>query len=664
MAAPKPPPQPSQRQSQPQQNGPRPTPPASRSRVTPQQGAPPTQEPDQAVLLLCLADEYFAAAAKISNQSDVYFKLIATGLGCLEAVLTNFKLPALREAQISLRYAQVLYDETENYDDAERVLTKAIDICERQNFTDLKYTLQLLLACVLYESKPKAAIKDLQTMLEDIEAYKHTAWEYAARYQLAVFYMSAPGVRDLHGAISNIEKMAETANRNRDLAVAAFGDVVCALIHLQTSNADAISASQQSLAKARALSTMEEVSSVDQIMTIMEFVDLACSIRESNLAQGDGKRRRMQDFWTGISERPGWKQDREMMFLPVQKTSLRGLQLQMGGLVGEKQGRYFLPFSWLDMDHAEACGFLLCAMSKAHKNAMDGGKAEAFIEHGLQRTRHSDASSQQKILTCRFLVELAFLKCQKGDWGEALKAVKSIVKLSNEVGDDFPTSLTCITHYLRGTIQQGLGDLDNALQIYQSPLFDLGQFMQDGAAPTHHRSNDSEAMTIRNIAIMAAMNRLLIINDRSHTQYNQAPAVIEQLNVLVKSSHDKNVQAAYTLIHSLITQTGILRSKQSLIAALNAAKAISNAQITALVLMTMHQKHFLGVTDEHATKCVKATSLQMKSWGSPMWMAVTAGVEAQAAELRGEAAEAERKRKEAQVKAEGLPEAIKARLGV
>jgi tetratricopeptide (TPR) repeat protein len=626
--------------------------------------------PNHSVLLLSLADEYFTAAYKLNSQSESYFKLIATGLGCLESVLTNFKLPALREAQISLRYAQVLYEETENYDDAERILTKAIDICERQNFVDLKYTLQILSACVLYQSKPKAAIKDLQNMLEEIEAYNHTAWEYATRYQLTTFYLSATAVRDLHAAIQNIEKLSDAADSNGDKAVAAFANVISALLHLQTSSPDAVSSCQQALARTRALSTDDEVSSIHQIMLMMEYIDLCCSIRECNHTQGDEKRRRMQDTWTALVDKKGWIYDGDMLYLPIHESSLRGLQLQHGGLVRQRKDKYMLPFSWIGMNDAEAWGFLLCAISKAHKNNIDGGKAEAFIDHGLQRTRDANpfrdqtvggvTSPQQKILECRFLVELAFLQCQKGQWNKANEAIKTIGERANDVGVSFPHSMSCIVEYLNGSIQQGLGNLDTALVSYQWEEFDMKQFMHTPEPKSsQHRFNDSEHATVRDIAILAAMNRLLIISDSSNPQHNQCPTLIEQLNTLVKASQDKNIKASYTLIQSLVTNTGILRSKQALITALHAAKAISNAQITALVLMTMQQKHFLGVTDEHATKCVRATSMQMKNWGNPMWMHVAAGVEAEALEFQGKPVEARGKMQEARVRAEGLPEAVR-----
>lgn len=107
-------------------------------------------------LLLSLAEEYFDAAhsresldAVIRRETDMqtYYKLIATGLGCLEALLNvghpwiswgakrknpeansvqNWKLHPHREAVVRLRYATVLYEETNNSTQAEEALTKGV----------------------------------------------------------------------------------------------------------------------------------------------------------------------------------------------------------------------------------------------------------------------------------------------------------------------------------------------------------------------------------------------------------------------------------------------------------------------------------------------------------------------------------------------------------
>lgn len=91
-------------------------------------------------LLICLAEEFFAKArtASLSMWDNIdaqslheYQKLIATGLGCLEVVLDNTKLPPRLEAKVRFRYASILCAETNNVMEAETALTKGITLCDR-----------------------------------------------------------------------------------------------------------------------------------------------------------------------------------------------------------------------------------------------------------------------------------------------------------------------------------------------------------------------------------------------------------------------------------------------------------------------------------------------------------------------------------------------------
>lgn len=95
---------------------------------------------DMPNLLMSLAEEYFDAAHELASlvaasmtpdNVDTYQKLIATGLSCLETALKNVKLPPRMEANIRLRYAGVLYDETEDSIEAETALTRGIALCDR-----------------------------------------------------------------------------------------------------------------------------------------------------------------------------------------------------------------------------------------------------------------------------------------------------------------------------------------------------------------------------------------------------------------------------------------------------------------------------------------------------------------------------------------------------
>lgn len=101
---------------------------------------------DQAMLLASLAEEFFDAAhnmapsvVKLMDMGNVatYQKLISTGLGCLEAALKHMKLAPRIEATVRLRYAGVLYEETDDLEKAERSLSTGIALCERVCF--LKY---------------------------------------------------------------------------------------------------------------------------------------------------------------------------------------------------------------------------------------------------------------------------------------------------------------------------------------------------------------------------------------------------------------------------------------------------------------------------------------------------------------------------------------------
>ena len=95
---------------------------------------------DPYTLLPALAEEYFAAAhglglatAQRMDRDAVhkYQKLIATGLGCLEASLAGGKLEPRLEAKIRLRYAGILLEDTDNVVEAETALSKGITLCEQ-----------------------------------------------------------------------------------------------------------------------------------------------------------------------------------------------------------------------------------------------------------------------------------------------------------------------------------------------------------------------------------------------------------------------------------------------------------------------------------------------------------------------------------------------------
>lgn len=636
---------------------------------------PDEPEPEYPSLLCVLADDYLEIARKLPALTEDYYTLIATALGCLESVLNNFKLPPLREAQVSLRYAQVVYQETENHDEAETILTKSIELCERHKFVDLKYEMQLLLSKVLYESKPKAALRDIQRMIDDIEAYRHVAWLYVFRFQHAMFSLASSAPGEVHSATVQLEKITNLARQNSDSAVLAFAAILEALFHLSSSSHEAITSTRSALAKARALQLNPDVESSPQMTILMEFIDFACSVQESNIAQTESKRKAMHDVLYQSIAHANWRDDGSI-YIPVAKRAIANIQLQANGHVIERNGKYFIPFSWLGKEEIEALGFLFSADSVAYKNGADGGKAEKFAETGLALVRSwgqptlvtGYRQSQRgtifrKLLEAQFLLLLAFMRCSGGLWQAANETLTDAHAISEAVGDAFPINMKYCLLYLRGVILQGTGNLTAALQIYQSPMFSLGP---QQSSPSHvskasnriTSSYHADSDITRNFCILAAMNSAFIIQNAGHPQFKRLSSLISSLDAAVQSSGNKYIQAHFSLLVSVLSTT-TLTVKQYLRSAMEAGKAIGSAQTTALALIYMHEKLFKGVVDEQAMKCAKAASYQVKRWGDPMWSHVVAGLEAQSLEINGMIEGAQQRKADADAAWSKLPEDVR-----
>jgi Cohesin loading factor len=99
----------------------------------------PVSQPQEPVnyylLLLSLAEECLEAArgmastvALLRSEQDVeqYYRLMATAMGSMESILKTFRLAPRPEALLTLHYASLLYEETDNATELERYLRKGV----------------------------------------------------------------------------------------------------------------------------------------------------------------------------------------------------------------------------------------------------------------------------------------------------------------------------------------------------------------------------------------------------------------------------------------------------------------------------------------------------------------------------------------------------------
>ncbi|KAJ5205516.1 Tetratricopeptide-like helical [Penicillium cf. griseofulvum] len=624
---------------------------------------------DYQVLLLSLADEYLNAAhargtstSLAAREADVeeYYKLVATGLGCLEAVLKNWRLQPRKEALVRLRYARTLFEETDNDIEAETALCKGIDLCERNRMLDLKYSMQHLLARMLHKSNPKASLKAVDGMIQDVEAYRHAAWEYAFRFLRVSLSLSSPSHQDSVQALQHLHKITAMASRNGDKAVSAMAAVIESLAHLQqATNSDSIEQAQRAVAAARSHQLNDELRHIPQLTTLIQMVDICCSLLEYDINQSGQKLKVMQALMDETLSDSNWRPDGSFS-VPLNGKSAGPSSIDTGDILQVHNGTLLLSFNWLPQHDLYALCYFLSSITLSAKNSYDGRKAEKYLEEGLRMVQGNFKAPQEisesmvnanrrvqwrQSLYCNLLLQRVFLACARTDWDLASQTLNDLRQVFQELGSNLPDTIECLMEYAAGTIAQATGDLKAALDIFQSPILSL----DPGTTKTGR--NDP----CRDTRILAGLNTVLILRDPNHPSHSLLSAILATLEPFCQSSPNKYIQAAYFLVCATVHSESTIQTKQYLQQALQSATAISNSQITCMTLTFMSWKYFRGVVGEQAEKSARAGRAMAKRANDRMWASVTDDMLAETLERQGKGEEAQSVREEGQRLVSGLP---------
>ncbi|OKL56816.1 hypothetical protein UA08_07959 [Talaromyces atroroseus] len=628
---------------------------------------------DYQTLLLALADEYLNAAhskgtilALSKNEVDLkeYYKLVATGLGCLEAAL-SVRTPKqfVRQALTRLRYARILIEETDNDVAAETALSKGIELCERNKLLDLKYTMQQLLARMLHKSNPKAAAKAVDNMIQDVETYRHTHWEYAFRLLRVSLALSSASHQDFVVAINNLQKLSNLASRSGDKLVSVIAALIEALAHLQQStSADSVEQAQHAVALARSHQLDPRVQEIPQIGSMLQMVDISCSLLEYDLTQASQKLQVMQSMMDQRINDSRWRDDGSFS-IPLNAQPPPKLA-EMGDILSVEDGQLCLTLQWLPQHDLYSLCYLLSSATLGAKNSHDGRKAEKYLQEGLRMLRGSFKEPEEnteslvaagerlewrRVLHCNILLHLTFLACARTDWEAASQTLRDLKGAVKELDNALPETISCLMQYATGVIAQGTGDLAAALTAFDSPILSLTSSMNKTMR------NDPR----RDTAILAGLNKILIIREPAHPSHSRLDQVLSVVEPHCLGSSNKYIQAAYYLICATVHNESTIQTKQYLQQALHSATAISNSQITCMTLTFMSWKYFRGVVGEQSEKSARAGRAMAKKANDRLWVSVTDQMLAETLERQGKADEARVVREEADRLLMGLPTALK-----
>lgn len=270
---------------------------------------------------------------------------------------------------------------------------------------DLKYSMQILLARMLHKSNPKASLKAIDGMIQDVGAYvffpvpfwvydsnnghryRHVAWEYAFRFLRVTLSLSSSSHQDSVSAFQHLNKIANVAHRNGDKAVSVVSAVMEALAHLQHSTGfDSIEHAQRAVAAARSHQLNDGLRDIPQLNTLVQMVDICCSLLDYEVNQSSQKLKVMQDLMDEKLNDPNWRVDGSFS-IPLSGKSIGPSSMDTGDILQVQNGTLFLSFNWLPQHDLYALCYFLSSITLSAKNSYDGRKAEKFLQEGLRMVK-------------------------------------------------------------------------------------------------------------------------------------------------------------------------------------------------------------------------------------------------------------------------------------
>lgn len=645
---------------------------------------------DNQAVLLGLSDEYISAAysmgAGLSTvdvdeaQLDHYHSLLATGMGCLETVLKNFRTSdARKEARIRLRFASLLFEETDNDLEAEECLSKGISSCERSRLPDLKYAMHHLLARVWFKAgKTKAAMKAVEKLVVEVQKLNLIHWVYAFRFLRVSFgfqVQTSPGETSI--MVKHLAAVVDTAVSNHNSVSAQIvASTLSAMIHLRSHSPDSVDLAQRDLAAARTHQLSQEMGSLPQVRALLDCLNLACSLVQGQPEQASAKLQVMQGNLDTASRETSWRNEKSWS-MPMGRAVTVSCDIEAdscGVFRLLSNGECALNFKWLNQTQIYATGFLLSGLSAMHTNATNELKAEQFLSEGVKLSKQAlpsmpqsaasasaQANHQSSILvTMRLYLVFAF--CGRSAWDSGLNGIAAIRRdiLNWEHLPDVST--TALLTYLEAVCKHGLADLGAALELYRSPELSLN-WENDFKMPTG---------IVNPLKVLAGLNSILVLRTSS-ANAEAADRLLAQLepHCTMRVNGNGNeygsraIEAAFNILKATSSsQTAadgmIIKTKQYLQLAVRGAKMTLNNQLLCVVMNMMTTLFFSNIVGEQAEKSAKAGRSLAKKSKDKLWTAVADRMYADTLVRCGKSADAQQVRMEGEQTMQQLPSALKA----
>ena len=626
------------------------------------------QDPiDYQVVILSLAEEYFTSARGMSkgvvlngSAEDLnrYYQLIANGLGCLETVLKHWRLSNPRaEARLRLKYASLMFEETENESEAQATLTKALTLCERSRLADLKNSMHHLLIRIQFRSNPRAALKMIENLIPDLEAYQQTHWIYAIRFLRVSLSLQLSASPDSSNVLTNLRAITNLAESHRHIPVLTMSCALEAMIHLRAAGTESGELAQRALATARSHQLDSSLQTCPQLTAFVDMLDLVSDLTAHKAESAAPKLQAMQAKMDACSKDSHWRYD-GVFRLPTGVPAPPELTEDANGIMHrDSAGQCCLVFDWMTQSEFYSLGYILSGVATLQKNTVDE-RAQKFLLEGIKLTEESFAPNEridqslntisahlEGRLTMRYMLQicLAFALCMRCRWSSAQEVVDEIRQASTQRSAKAPMHLVT---YLEGIINQGIGNLEAALSHLQSP---------DLTLPTLPTKITGSNLDIR---ILASMNAICILQQSPKSQ-PEAQELLKRVLAFSEHHNNSDIVSAVNILRAGVPSIPIVQMKSFLSIALKAAQETDNHHLIAVIMNVMVVRFFTSIVGDQAEKSAHVGVKLARKAHNPLWSAVSHENLARCMEVHGKRERAIEARGIAQEMMDKIPEAVR-----
>ncbi|KAH8726108.1 cohesin loading factor-domain-containing protein [Phaeosphaeriaceae sp. PMI808] len=622
---------------------------------------------DLSILLLSAADEYIAAArglgaavVRYQQEADVrqYYKLMSTGMACMDTVLRDFSMVPRDEAKLRLRYASLLVEETDNTTEIDDVLSKQISLCGRCRLQDLKYASIHLQARYQFKTNHRAALKALDKPITEAEAFQHIAWVYAFRFLKVSLALQVPGRVESVLALQQLHAILGHAEKRGDRAVYVACSALEAMVHLRSGVSDRLEQAQRAIAAARSLQLQVSAKQLGSFGTLIDMIDVACGIQHGS---PDGRKSNGL-IETIMDEKNDSFRSEDGMFTVLVERSFGGsLTYDTGGIFRKNSdGRDELVFAWLPKEDLRTLCFHISAldrnihdkgfiyMKEAHQRSL--GAQKRSVPYIVPISTAFTQIDWNRMLDWHSMFTIGLIACFREDQAVADNALAILRKRAAKPSNNDQENSTRALSYLSAIMDQRSGSMHAALRTYSSDALRLPE-----------RSSSANAKT--DFAILAALNKLLIIRSPGHPQYNTTNQLLLELQPYCENHPNQYIRMAYRLVHAISSlDAPINRQKTLLQSATNRGNEVlrstQNREFVIMALCYFTKSFFADQVGEKSIQAIRATRQNAKLNLKPLWMAVSFGLCMSTYERNGLIQEAQKAQQEYEGIKDQLPAAL------